>query len=146
MILERLRTAKPPTANSKTPLLPGSPPVSHLPLNPVLYVTLAIDSVAPLLRMKALKGQAGGGQALMIPLPINQRQRRRTAIMWILDAASKKRSTGSGRAMFANKIADEIIAIVDGRSGIWEKRGMIHKLSVAARANLATVNRQRLRR
>ena len=139
LILERLRTAKPPKSDDRRPLIPGSPPVSHLPLNPVLYLTLAIDSVAPLLRFKSIKGAAGGGASLQLPIPLNLRQRRRTAIMWILDSASKKRSTGSGRAMFANKVADEIIAIVEGRSGVWEKRGAIHKLSVAARANLAVM-------
>lgn len=74
--------------------------------------------------------------ALQIPVPLNLRQRRRTSIMWILDAASKKRSKGSGKTMFAHKIADEMIAIVEGKSSIWEKRQGIHKLGVAARANL----------
>ena len=143
MILERLRTAKPPLGNPQRPLLPSSPPSNHLPLNPVLYMTLAIDSVAPLLRIRSQKGAAGGGVALQIPVPLSQRQRRRTAIMWILDAAGKKRSVGSGRAMYAHKVADEIISIVEGRSGVWEKRGSIHKLSVAARANLGVLARRR---
>ena len=117
-------------------MIPGAPPASHLPLNPVLYMTLAIDSAAPLFRLRSQKGAAGGGVALQIPVPLTLRQRRRASIMWILDAASKKRSKGSGRSMFAHKVADELIAIVEGKSSIWEKRQGIHKLGVAARANL----------
>ena len=136
MILERLRTAPPPQSDPRRPLIPGAPPRSHLPLNPVLYMTLAIDSAAPLFRIRSQKGAAGGGVALQIPVPLTLRQRRRTSIMWILDAASKKRSKSSGRTMFAHKVADELISIVEGKSSIWEKRQGIHKLGVAARANL----------
>ena len=138
MILERLRTAPPPNRNTRHPLLPGAPPPTHLPLNPILYLTLAIDSVAPVLRIRSQKGMAGGGVALQVPQPLNQRQRRRTAFMWILDAAVKRRSAGSGKTMFAHKVADELISVVEGRSNIWEKRSGIHKLAVAARANMST--------
>lgn len=143
MILERLRTAAPPTPDPRHPLIPGAPPPSHLPLNPILYLTLAIDSVAPLLRIRSQKGAAGGGVALQIPIPLRLRQRRRTAVMWILAVATKKRTTGSGRTMFAHKIADELIAIVEGRSTVWDRRGNVHRQGVAARANMSSVNRRR---
>ena len=143
MILERLRTASPPAPDPRHPLIPGAPPTSHLPLNPILYLTLAIDSVAPLLRIRSQKGAAGGGVALQIPIPLNLRQRRRTAVMWILDAASKKRTKGSGRTMFAHKVADELISIVEGKSGVWEKRSGIHRLGISARANLSYGSRRR---
>ncbi|KAG8531082.1 uncharacterized protein KY384_004439 [Bacidia gigantensis] len=141
MILERLRTGSPPS-NTQKPLYPNSPPPSHLPLNPITFLTTAVDSVAPLLRIRSQKGAAGGGMALQIPVPLTLRQRRRTAILWILDAASKKQIRGGGRSQFPNKVADEIIATVEGKSSAWEKRQGIHKLSVNARANLGT----RLRR
>ena len=38
--------------------------------------------------------------------------------------------------MFANKVADELIAIIEGKSGVWERRGGVHRLGVNARANL----------
>ncbi|KAL8803157.1 MAG: hypothetical protein Q9182_003329 [Xanthomendoza sp. 2 TL-2023] len=136
MILNHLRTASPPTVNPDRPLLPGSPPASHLPLNPILYLTLAVDSVAPLLRLRTQKGMAGGGVALQMPVPLALRQRRRQAVMWILDSVSKKPSRGSGRGSFAQKVAEEVIAIVEGRSGVWDRRGGIHRLAVSARANL----------
>lgn len=142
-ILSHLRTAPPPAINPSRPLLPNSPPPSHLPLNPILYLTLAIDSVAPLLRVRGQKGMAGGGAALDLPLPLAVRQRRRTAITWILDAAGKRRFRGSGRGGFAQRVAEEIVAVVEGRSGVWDRRGAVHKLGVLARSNIAKVMRRR---
>jgi small subunit ribosomal protein S7 len=136
MILNHLRTASPPTPNLTRPLLPGAPPPAHLPLNPVLYLTLAIDSVAPLLRIRSQKGAAGGGAALQIPVPLGLRQRRRTAVKWILDAVDKKKSRGSGRGQFAQRVAEELVSVVEGRSTAWEKRQVVHKTATGARANL----------
>jgi small subunit ribosomal protein S7 len=135
-ILNLLRTSSPPVINPDRPLMPNAPPASHLPLNPILYLTLAIDSVAPLLRLRSQKGAAGGGVALQIPVPLGARQRRRTAIQWILDAATKRKWNGSGKGSFAHKITQEIISIVEGKSGLWERRGGIHRLAVSARSNL----------
>ncbi|KAH8811959.1 30S ribosomal protein-like protein S7 [Xylogone sp. PMI_703] len=135
-ILNHLRTAPPPTVNPSKPLVPGSPPPHHLPLDPVQYLTVAIDSVAPLLRIRSQRGAAGGGAALQIPVPLGQRQRRRQAVKWILDAASKKKSRGSGRGMFAQRIAEEIINVVEGKSSVWDRRLLVHKTGTGARANL----------
>ncbi len=143
MILNYLRTTAPPNVNPSRPLLEGYTSVAGLPLDPVRYLKLAIDSVAPLLRLRSQKGAAGGGVALQIPVPLHERQRRRTAVMWILDAASKKRSTGSGRTRFAHKVAEELVAIVEGRSGLWERRGQLHKQGISARANLSARRRRR---
>ena len=135
-ILNHLRTAPPPKINPTRPLLPGSPPASSLPLDPIRYLTLAIDSVAPLMKIKKLAGAAGGGQALQIPSPLSLRQRRRTAIMWIIDTAAKKNSKGSGRGLFAQKVAEEVVSVVEGKSGAWDKRALAHKLATANRTNL----------
>jgi small subunit ribosomal protein S7 len=136
LILTHLRTSPPPTINPARPLIPGAPPPSHLPLNPILYLTLAIDSVAPLLRIRSQKGAAGGGVALQIPVPLGLRQRRRTAVQWILTAATKRKNRGSGKGGFAQRVAEEMVAVVEGKSSVWDRRNAIHKLGVAARANL----------
>lgn len=138
LILHYLRTTAPPTVNPKRPLLEASSPASRLPLDPVRYLRLAIDSVAPLLRLRSIRGAAGGGVALQIPVPLHKRQRRRTAVMWILDAVEKRRSKGSGRTRFAHKVAEELVSIVEGRSGLWERRGALHKLGISARSNVRT--------
>ncbi|KAK4889132.1 hypothetical protein LTR27_012035 [Elasticomyces elasticus] len=121
VILSTLRTAPPPTY--------------------ILYLTLAIDSIAPLLRIRSQRGAAGGGVALQIPVPLGLRQRRRTAFTWILDAASKRKSRGSGNDQFAGRVAEEIIAVIEGRSGVWEKRAAVHRLGTTARSNLTFGNR-----
>ncbi|KAI0104440.1 ribosomal protein S7 [Daldinia grandis] len=136
MILNYLRTTPAPKVSPHRPLLPGSPPADQLPLNPLLYLTLAIDSVAPLIRIRSLRGAAGGGQSLDLPQPIAARARRRIAVMWILDAVRRKRSAGSGRTQFASRFAQELIAVVEGRSTVWDKRNSVHKLGTVARANL----------
>ena len=81
--------------------------------------------------------------ALQIPVPLGLRQRRRIAMKWVLDAVSKRRSKGSGRSMFANKVADELISIVEGKSSVWERRNGVHRLGVNARANLGFGTRRR---
>lgn len=138
MVMNFLRTAPAPIYSPKFPLLPGTPPASHLPLNPVLYITIAIDSVAPLLKVRNIAGAGGGGRALELPVPLAVRQRRRMAIKWILDVIEKKPSKGSGKKQFPHRIAEEIVAVVEGRSGVWEKRKQVHKLGTAARANVGS--------
>ncbi|PFH56025.1 hypothetical protein XA68_17186 [Ophiocordyceps unilateralis] len=137
-VMNFLRTSPAPIYSPKFPLLPGTPPASHLPLDPTLYITIAIDSVAPLIQISRLTGAAGGGRALEIPRPIAVRQRRRIAFQWIMDVIKNKPSRGSGRKQFPYRIADEIIAVVEGRSSVWEKRRAIHKLGTVARANIGS--------
>ncbi|KAH6617838.1 ribosomal protein S7 domain-containing protein [Chaetomium sp. MPI-SDFR-AT-0129] len=144
MILNYLRTSPPPRLDPSRPLLPGSPPPNHLPLDPTLYLTLAIDSVAPLVRIRGYKGMAGGGRSFDVPMPLELRQRRRTAFKWILDVARKKQSRGSGRTMFPHRVAEEIVSVVEGRSSVWDKRLLAHKLGTANRANLIQAQRKKL--
>lgn len=136
LILSYLRTSPAPDVGSVRHLLPGAPPANQLPLNPILYLTLAIDSVAPLFRVRQQRGAAGGGNALQIPIPLRARQRRKKAVQWILTLAEKRRSRGSGKGQFAQKVAEELIAVVEGRSGAWERRTALHKLGTAGRANV----------
>lgn len=136
-ILNALRTSPVPVYSERRPLLPGAPPASHLPLNPVAYLTLAIDSLAPLIRLRSQRGAAGGGVALQIPVPLRLRQRRRQAMTWIIDAAEKKGNLHG----IAQRIADEIRSVVEGRSSAWEKRLQVHKLATTARVNLTAVSK-----
>lgn len=136
MILNHLRTSPPPKLNPARPLIPGAPAPNFLPLDPVTYLRVAIDSVAPLVKIRGFRGLAGGGRNLEVPAPLAARQRRRTAFVWILDAVQKRKSKGSGRKMFPTRVAEEIIAVVEGRSGVWDKRAQVHKLGTATRANL----------
>lgn len=136
MVLTFLRTSPAPKINPQRPLLPGSPPPEHLPLNPNLYLLLAIDSVAPLIRIRGFTGLAGGGKSLEVPVPMGRRARRRVAWTWLMDAVNRKPSMGSGKKQFAHRIGEEIVAIVEGRSSLWDRRNQLHKLGTSVRANL----------
>ncbi|KAG0644441.1 ribosomal protein S7 domain-containing protein [Tuber brumale] len=129
-ILANLRTRPAPKPRAGTPLLPGTPALSTLPLDPVQYLQIAIDSVSPLVKILMLKG--GGGTKRPVPYPLRLRQRRRFALTWISAAADKKKD----RLEFAERFADEVVAVVEGRSSAWEKRSQVHKLAVASRANV----------
>ncbi|PYH79902.1 plasma membrane phosphate transporter Pho87 [Aspergillus uvarum CBS 121591] len=136
-ILDHLRTSPPPNRNPRRPLLPG-PPNAQLPLNPILYLTLIIDSVAPLVKLRQQKGIVGGGASVQIPVPLALRQRRRTAIRWIIDASDKRRDSN-----FAMRVAQELVSVAEGRSGAWDRREMVHKLGVAGRSNLGYLTNRR---
>ncbi|OJJ47748.1 hypothetical protein ASPZODRAFT_24645 [Penicilliopsis zonata CBS 506.65] len=136
-IIDHLRTSSPPTLHPKRRLLAG-PPGPQLPLNPVLYMTMIVDSVAPLIKIRQQRGIIGGGAAIQIPVPLSLRQRRRTAIRWIVDASDKRRDSH-----FAQRVANELIAVAEGRSGVWDRRETVHKLGVVGRSNLALMNSRR---
>ncbi|KAJ5278872.1 hypothetical protein N7478_004244 [Penicillium angulare] len=137
IILDHLRTAPPPNINPRRPLL-GGPPGPQLPLDPVLYLTLIIDSVAPLFRIRQQKGIAGGGTAVQVPAPLALRQRRRAAIKWIIDGSNKRRD-----AQLAHRVANELVAVAEGRSGVWERRDQQHKIGISGRANLVASSSSR---
>ena len=56
---------------------------------------------------------------------------------WILDAVSKKPSKGSGKDRFPLRVAEELVAVVEGRSAVWERRQGLHRLGTTARVNLS---------
>ena len=110
-----------------------------LPLSPVEYLTAAIDSVAPLIKIRQQLGVAGGGAALPIPVPLGVRQRRKTAINWILDASANRKET-----RLADRVAREIINVAEGRGSAWDKRAQVHKMGTTSRINVK-VNVKRAR-
>lgn len=38
--------------------------------------------------------------------------------------------------MFAQRVAEEIVGVIEGKSSAWEKRTGVHKLATTARSNL----------
>lgn len=138
IILDYLRTSPPPTPNPRRRLLPGGPPPAQLPLNPVQYLNLVVSSLEPLIGVRNARGVAGGGRMLPVPWPLGPNSRRRAAIKWILAAADKRRDP-----VFANRVAQEIVAVAEGRSSAWERRELVHKNGTAARANPEQVEQKK---
>jgi small subunit ribosomal protein S7 len=129
-VLAILRTKSAPKPSPRAPIIPTAPPLASLPSDPVAYLQTAIDSVGPLLTIKSVKGSGGFRES--VPSPLRLRQRRRKAITWIIDAADKKKA----RMSLAERLAEEIVAVVEGRSTAWDKRQQVHKTAVASRANV----------
>ena len=82
----------------------------------------------------------GGGVSLPIPVPLGVKQRRRTAMQWILSSADKRQES-----RLADRVSRELIAVVEGRSSVWDRRATVHKMGVSARSNvrLAMMRRRR---
>ncbi|KAK6332306.1 hypothetical protein TWF696_003026 [Orbilia brochopaga] len=138
-ILQILRT-KPAPRVGKYPLVPNAPDLSLLPSDPVAYIQTAIDSVAPLFKMRNTRGS--GGSTVQIPSPLPVKARRRKAMEWMLSAADGKKRLKS----LPERFAEEVEAVVLGTSSCWEKRIAVHKLAVTNRANVNQVMMKKKRR
>lgn len=88
--------------------------------------------------MKLTAAKGAGGTKDLIPHPLNIRQRRRTALEWIAAAADRRKE----RDRLHVRFADEIVAVVEGRSGAWEQRSQVHRQAIMARANVSTQPRR----
>lgn len=151
-ILDVLRTAPPPQSNASSAdraLITDSQIETDkttsmwikrdaLPLSPIQYLTSAIDSVAPLVKIRQQRGILGGGQALQLPVPLRVRQRRRTAIKWILQSAASGKD-----AKLADRVAREVMKVANGSSSAWDKRQAVHRLAITARSNIRLTNARR---
>jgi small subunit ribosomal protein S7 len=87
--------------------------------------------VAPLVKVRQMKGVAGGGKTLPVPVPMGVKMRRRTAIKWILDSADKR-----NEVRLTDRVSREIINVAEGTSSTWEKRLIVHKVAVSSRINV----------
>lgn len=140
IIFQHLATTPAPRPSPTHSLILNNVAPSALPLNPPLYLSVAIDSVAPLFRIRSQKGLAGGGVALQIPVPLKQRQRRRAAVQWMLDQVDKKKG---GTSDFAKRFAEEVVGVVEGRSSVWERRTALHGMTIRARVNIGGLQQRR---
>lgn len=129
-VLDILRTKPPPKEQTKYNLIANHPALVSLPRNPCAYLQTAIDSVAPLMRLRSQK--AAGGFSNQVPEPLNERQRRRTAVKWMLTVSSNKKD----KMRFAERFAEEVVAVVEGKSAAWDRKLQIHKTAVGARSNV----------
>lgn len=142
-ILTHLRTSPPPKPPPTLPLrLPPGVTPSSLPLSPTLYLTVIIDSIAPLLKIRQRRGILGGGASLPIPVPLSERNRRRIAIKWVLDAAERRKEVSCGE-----RVAKVLVDAIEGRSqAVWDKRNTVHRMGVAGRSNMRYLGTSRMRK
>jgi ribosomal protein S7 len=96
--------------------------------DPYSITKAAIEKVSPLVSHMSYKK---GSKVTLIPKALSERQRRHKGIRWILDASDKR----SGKC-FSIRLANEILAVINGDSAALKKKEQLHKLALANRANL----------
>ncbi|KAJ1802594.1 hypothetical protein LPJ56_006116, partial [Coemansia sp. RSA 2599] len=105
----------------------------HCKSDPYKLLSDAIETVAPLMDTRSARQ---GSKVIQVPRALNLRQRRRKAIVWLLDSA-KKRNERS----IHMRLSGELQAIVNGTSGCLEKKLQLHKVVLANRSNIRTTKR-----
>ncbi|CAG8453472.1 998_t:CDS:1 [Paraglomus occultum] len=96
--------------------------------DPLLVLKEAIIKASPTVK---LYNKKKGAKAVQVPTPLNDRQKAFRAIKWIIDASDKRQDHS-----FSVRLAQEILAIVNGSSSVLAKREQLHRLAVTCRANL----------
>ncbi|GAA5807706.1 hypothetical protein MFLAVUS_001080 [Mucor flavus] len=87
----------------------------------------SIESASPLLKLSSTKK---GSKVVHVPTALRDRQRRRRAIVWMLDAAKKR-----GEKSFEERFAAEVFDVQQGTSLVLQKKQQVHKQALANRAN-----------
>ncbi|OMH84550.1 37S ribosomal protein S7, mitochondrial [Zancudomyces culisetae] len=91
----------------------------------------AVEMASPLMATASSKK---GTKNILIPKPLNLRQRRRFAILWILEEAKKRKV----RKLHL-RLSAEVLAIVNGTSNVLQRKLSLHKTVLANRAQLLTM-------
>ncbi|KAI8919035.1 ribosomal protein S7 domain-containing protein [Powellomyces hirtus] len=95
----------------------------------------AVTKVSPLVKIVTTKR---GAKGIQTPTPLNERQRRRFGILWIVEAASGSKQGTS----FGQRIGMEVLAILEDKSAALLKRTNIHKQALSNRSNILMVERK----
>lgn len=95
--------------------------------DPMQVLAETLDKLGPLMSTKVEK--TGAAKNRTVPYPLNQRQRNRYAITWILEGADKKKSSD-----YSVRLAEEILSAFEGKSSGYDRKAQMHKSSIAHRA------------
>lgn len=97
--------------------------------NPVLLFSRAIAMLSPVI---ACGSHHRGSKILRVPVPITQYRGEGFACRWMKEVLRKKRKPP---VPFEQKFADEVIAILQGKSALCQKKAQLHREALANRAN-----------
>lgn len=89
-----------------------------------------LDKLGPLVNTKTMS--TGVAKKKIVPIPLNEKQRNRFAIRWILEASNSKKSND-----FAVRLAEEIINAYQGKSSGYDKKAQMHKQATQQRAYIS---------
>lgn len=106
--------------------------LAHLRLltndDPLPLVRRAIHDASPL--MKNVSQRLTGMKRATLPLPLNERQRVRQAIEWLVKASEKR---SNSEKEFGKRLALEVLGVLDGSSEALKRKDEVHRMAVTAR-------------
>jgi len=97
--------------------------------DPVQVFQQAIDTVSP---KQEVRSKRVGGAAYQVPMEVRGPRKISLAIRWILEAATKR--SNSEFKTFEQKLAAELMAVVNNEGEAVKKRDMAHKMAEANKA------------
>jgi small subunit ribosomal protein S7 len=95
---------------------------------PMPIVEKAVEIASPAVRNRKMKH--GGGKTVYVPQALNERQRTRRGLKWIITEAGKKGKPGK---TYAERMARQIIATVNGHEGTSKFKEELHRLAMVNR-------------
>ncbi|KZP02290.1 ribosomal protein S7, partial [Athelia psychrophila] len=88
----------------------------------------AISAASPAVKVVMYKK---GAKQIGVPMPLNEKQRTRYGVEWILMASEKKSSK-----LLEVRLAREIVSVVQGNSEALKKKEEVHKFAMLNRGNV----------
>jgi small subunit ribosomal protein S7 len=106
-------------------MLINSQQTANAPALPLLHQAITLSS--PYLRVMSTRRRA---KVVLTPMALDERQRTRQGIQWLLKAAEKGRKGGIPREQ---RIAKEVFAVLEGGSDVYKWIEERHKVATANR-------------
>jgi len=101
--------------------------------DPVVLFHEAIEKVSPLMKLSSAKRAA---RTILTPRALNEKQRRRAGITWLLNASEEQKGPPGKR------IGKEILNILDGKSPALIRKHQLHKTALMNRGNVIMKDRK----
>ncbi|KZP14893.1 ribosomal protein S7 [Athelia psychrophila] len=95
---------------------------------PLPILREAISAASPAVKVVMYKK---GAKQIGVPMPLNEKQRTRYGVEWILMASEKKSSK-----LLEVRLAREIVSVVQGNSEALKKKEEVHKFAMLNRGNV----------
>jgi len=100
--------------------------------SPLPILRSAIFRASPSVRVASMKK---GAKTRLVPVPLADKQRTFYAVKWIL-----KQSDNRGEQKLEQRLAKEIVAIIEGSSRVLNQKAEVHKVALANRYDNPFIN------
>jgi len=104
--------------------------------NPLPILRSAIFRASPSVRVASMKK---GAKTRLVPVPLADKQRTFYAVKWVLKQSDKR-----GEQRLEQRLAKEVIAIIEGSSRVLNQKAEVHKVALANRYDSPIMNYEQL--